>query len=74
MFFSVIIAKQFGATEFVNPKEVKSVPEKLAELTDGGVDYCFVSVGIIAAMVNIAINKRNPGSLTHLYTKESPDH
>ncbi|GIX86601.1 alcohol dehydrogenase class-3 [Caerostris extrusa] len=44
------LAKQFGATEFLNPKDVSSVPEKLAEMTNGGVDYCFVSVGITPVM------------------------
>ncbi|GFT61878.1 alcohol dehydrogenase class-3 [Nephila pilipes] len=44
------LAKKFGATEFLNPKEVANVPEKLAEMTNGGVDFCFVSVGVTAAM------------------------
>ncbi|GFY52111.1 alcohol dehydrogenase class-3 [Trichonephila inaurata madagascariensis] len=43
-------AKQFGATHFLNPREVANVPEKLAEITNGGVDYCFVSVGVTPAM------------------------
>ncbi|GBM43189.1 Alcohol dehydrogenase class-3 chain L [Araneus ventricosus] len=47
------LAKQFGATEFLNPKDVDDVPKKLAEMTDGGVDFCFVSVGITPVMVEI---------------------
>lgn len=42
------VAKSFGATEFVNPKEVasgKSFQEHLVELTDGGLDYTFECIG-----------------------------
>lgn len=46
-----VVAKEFGCTEFLNPKEVEDVPKKLAEMTNGGVDFCFVSVGHIPAMV-----------------------
>lgn len=44
------LAKEFGCTDVLNPKEVDDVPKKLAEMTNGGVDYCFVSVGIVPAM------------------------
>ncbi|KAF8787202.1 Alcohol dehydrogenase class-3 like protein [Argiope bruennichi] len=44
------LAKEFGATDFLNPKDVDNVPEKLAEMTNGGVDFCFVSVGITPVM------------------------
>ncbi|KAG8180015.1 hypothetical protein JTE90_020970 [Oedothorax gibbosus] len=53
------LAKTFGATEFLNPKEVSDVPQKLAELTDGGVDFCFVSVGHVPAMEQ-AFNSSHP--------------
>lgn len=44
-------AKEFGCTDVLNPKDVEDVPKKLAEMTNGGVDYCFVSVGVVPAMV-----------------------
>ena len=43
------LAKQFGATEFVNPKDV-DVEEKLIDMTDGGVDYSFECVGNVELM------------------------
>ncbi|XP_055941743.1 alcohol dehydrogenase class-3-like [Argiope bruennichi] len=39
------VAKEFGATEVLDPKEVGNVPEKIAEMTNGGADFCFASVG-----------------------------
>ncbi|XP_054721086.1 alcohol dehydrogenase class-3 chain L-like [Uloborus diversus] len=53
------LAKEFGATDFLNPKEVDDVPKKLAEMTNGGVDYCFVSVGIVPVMEQ-AFNSSHP--------------
>ncbi|GFU94083.1 alcohol dehydrogenase class-3 chain L [Trichonephila clavipes] len=44
------LAKEFGCTDVLNPKEV-NVPEKLAEMTGGGPDFCFVSVGLIPVML-----------------------
>ncbi|GBM43187.1 Alcohol dehydrogenase class-3 [Araneus ventricosus] len=44
------LAQEFGATEVLNPKEVDSVPEKIAEITNGGADFCFASVGNAEAM------------------------
>lgn len=47
------IAKKFGATEFVNPKDhSKPIQEVLVELTDGGVDYSFECIGNVGIMVN----------------------
>ncbi|GIX96398.1 alcohol dehydrogenase class-3 [Caerostris extrusa] len=48
---SKIIGVDINPSKFdlVNPKDV-NVPEKLAEMTDGGPDFCFVSVGSIPAM------------------------
>src|SRR4051812_23416675 len=45
------LARQFGMTHFVNPKEVKSdlVPH-LVELTKGGADYSFECVGNVDLM------------------------
>ncbi|KAK6298550.1 hypothetical protein J4Q44_G00316050 [Coregonus suidteri] len=46
-------AKEFGATEFVNPKEhSKPIQEVLVVMTDGGFDYsceCIGDVGIMRA-------------------------
>ncbi len=40
------IAKQFGMTDFVNPKEVKGdLTNHLVELTGGGADYSFECIG-----------------------------
>lgn len=45
------IAKNFGFTEFVNPKDYeKSITEVLVELTDGGLDYTFECIGNIHTM------------------------
>ncbi|CRK89513.1 CLUMA_CG003273, isoform A [Clunio marinus] len=45
------IAKEFGATEFVNPKEItKPIQEYLVELTDGGLDYTFECIGNVLTM------------------------
>lgn len=40
------MAKKFGATDFLNPKEVEgSLQDYIVELTNGGVDYSFECVG-----------------------------
>ncbi|MCP4036525.1 MAG: S-(hydroxymethyl)glutathione dehydrogenase/class III alcohol dehydrogenase [bacterium] len=39
------LAKQFGATEFVNPADVDDVEAYIIDATDGGVDYSFECVG-----------------------------
>ena len=44
------LAEQFGATEFLNPKEVDNVAEAIVELTDGGVDYSFECIGNVEVM------------------------
>ena len=41
----VELAKKFGMTHFVNPKEVDDVVAAIAEITDGGVDYSFECIG-----------------------------
>ncbi|MBL4615189.1 MAG: S-(hydroxymethyl)glutathione dehydrogenase/class III alcohol dehydrogenase [Magnetovibrio sp.] len=46
----VEIAKQFGMTHFVNPKEVDNVVEAIADITDGGVDYSFECIGNTTTM------------------------
>lgn len=45
------VAKEFGATEFVNPKDVTgSFADHLVQLTDGGLDYTFECIGNVATM------------------------
>lgn len=45
------IAKNFGFTEFVNPKDhEKPITEVLIELTDGGLDFTFECVGNVRTM------------------------
>ncbi|RAL61364.1 hypothetical protein DID88_009499 [Monilinia fructigena] len=45
-------AEKFGATDFVNPTELKgqSIQEKLIEMTDGGCDYTFDCTGNVGVM------------------------
>lgn len=46
--------KEFGATEFVNPKDhSKPIQEVLVEMTDGGVDYSFECIGNVQIMVRL---------------------
>lgn len=45
------VARTFGATEFLNPKEhAKPVEQVLVEMTDGGVDYSFECIGNVGIM------------------------
>jgi len=45
------VAKEFGATDFINPKDHdKPIQQVLCELTDGGLDYTFECVGNIHTM------------------------
>ncbi len=44
-------AKEFGATECVNPKKYdKPIQEVIVELTDGGVDFSFECIGNVQVM------------------------
>jgi len=45
-------AEKFGATDFVNPMELKdqTIQEKLIEMTDGGCDYTFDCTGNVHVM------------------------
>ncbi|XP_030420277.1 alcohol dehydrogenase class-3 [Gopherus evgoodei] len=44
-------AKEFGATECINPQDFKKpIQEVLVELTDGGVDYSFECIGNVGVM------------------------
>ncbi|MCE8018446.1 S-(hydroxymethyl)glutathione dehydrogenase/class III alcohol dehydrogenase [Halomonas sp. MCCC 1A17488] len=45
------LAKQFGATDFVNPKEhADPIQQVIVDLTDGGVDYSFECIGNVNVM------------------------
>ncbi|XP_022087673.1 alcohol dehydrogenase class-3 chain L-like isoform X3 [Acanthaster planci] len=45
------LARQFGATDFVNPKNYdKPTPQVLSEMTDGGLDYTFECIGNVKTM------------------------
>ncbi|XP_035232319.1 LOW QUALITY PROTEIN: alcohol dehydrogenase class-3-like [Stegodyphus dumicola] len=45
------IAKKFGCTEFVNPKDhPKPIQDVLIEMTDGGLDYTFECIGNVSTM------------------------
>ncbi len=45
------LARQFGATDFINPKDYNdSIQEVIVELTDGGVDYSFECIGNVNVM------------------------
>ncbi len=44
------LARQLGATDFLNPQEVSSISEALVELTDGGVDFAFECIGNVEVM------------------------
>jgi S-(hydroxymethyl)glutathione dehydrogenase/alcohol dehydrogenase len=41
----VELAKKFGMTHFVNPREVENVVDHIVQLTDGGADYSFECIG-----------------------------
>lgn len=46
-------AEKFGATDFVNPKDLKEgekIQDKLVEMTDGGFDYTFDCTGNVHVM------------------------
>jgi S-(hydroxymethyl)glutathione dehydrogenase / alcohol dehydrogenase len=44
------LARQFGLTHFVNPKDHKDVVAHLVELTGGGADYSFECIGNVEVM------------------------
>jgi len=44
-------AKEFGATECINPKDFdRPIQEVVVEMTDGGCDYTFECIGIVECM------------------------
>ncbi len=46
----VELAKQFGMTDFVNPRETEDVTNAIIEITNGGVDYSFECIGNVKTM------------------------
>ena len=44
------MARQFGMTHFINPKDVPSVVDAIVQLTDGGADYSFECIGNTTTM------------------------
>jgi S-(hydroxymethyl)glutathione dehydrogenase/alcohol dehydrogenase len=44
------MARRFGITHFVNPKEVANVVDAIVQLTDGGADYSFECIGNTTTM------------------------
>ncbi|WP_376695987.1 S-(hydroxymethyl)glutathione dehydrogenase/class III alcohol dehydrogenase [Wenzhouxiangella sp. EGI_FJ10305] len=45
------LARQFGATDFVNPRDhSESIQEVIVDMTDGGVDYSFECIGNVNVM------------------------
>jgi len=49
----LFLAKQFGMTEGVNPKDYpdKPIQQVLVDLTDGGLDFTFECIGSVHTMV-----------------------
>lgn len=46
----VELAKKFGMTHFLSPKEVPDIVEAIVELTKGGADYSFECIGNVTTM------------------------
>jgi S-(hydroxymethyl)glutathione dehydrogenase/alcohol dehydrogenase len=44
------MARQFGMTHFINPKEHANVVDAIVQLTDGGADYSFECIGNTTTM------------------------
>jgi S-(hydroxymethyl)glutathione dehydrogenase/alcohol dehydrogenase len=44
------MARRFGMTHFINPKQVQNVVDSIVQLSDGGVDYSFECIGNTTTM------------------------
>ncbi|MDB5999193.1 MAG: S-(hydroxymethyl)glutathione dehydrogenase/class alcohol dehydrogenase, partial [Rhizobacter sp.] len=44
------MARQFGMTHFINPKDTPNVVDAIVQLTDGGADYSFECIGNTTTM------------------------
>ena len=55
-----VVARNFGATEFINPKNVQDIVADIQTLTKGGVDFSFECIGN-TALIRTAVDCTNPG-------------
>ena len=44
------LGRNFGMTDFINPKEINNVTEAIIDLTNGGDDYSFECIGNVETM------------------------
>jgi len=44
------LGKQFGMTDFINPRDVENVVDHIIQMTGGGVDYSFECIGNVDVM------------------------
>ncbi|GJM09820.1 MAG: S-(hydroxymethyl)glutathione dehydrogenase [Lysobacteraceae bacterium] len=44
------LGRQFGMTDFINPKSVENVVDAIVDATDGGADYSFECIGNVETM------------------------
>lgn len=44
------LAREYGMTDFINPKSSQNVVDDIIQLTDGGVDYSFECIGNVKVM------------------------
>jgi S-(hydroxymethyl)glutathione dehydrogenase/alcohol dehydrogenase len=44
------MARKFGMTHFINPKDVENVVDAIVQVTDGGADYSFECIGNTTTM------------------------
>ncbi len=44
------LGKQFGMTDFINPKDVENVVDAIIDVTGGGADYSFECIGNVETM------------------------
>ncbi|KAL4196076.1 hypothetical protein AMTRI_Chr04g181530 [Amborella trichopoda] len=60
------LGKQFGLTDFINPKELNDKPlnQVLKEMTNGGADYCFECAGIASLIKEAFLGSRTGWGLT----------
>ena len=46
----VELARKFGMTDFINPRDVDNVVEAIVDMTNGGADYSFECIGNVTTM------------------------
>ncbi|KAJ4966909.1 hypothetical protein NE237_018758 [Protea cynaroides] len=69
------IGEKFGVTDFVNPSSCgkKPVHEVIAEMTDGGADYCFECVGSASVVHQAFASCRKGWGKTIVVGVDKPD-